>query len=674
MQVPSLLLAAGLALATAACGSDSPSEPNPRTPLECEARDYPCSLSEVSLAVLERGDALGDQAMAMLEAGASTEDAAGFLESQADMAEVEWDDAAIWYRLEDGLGHWILWEVVGAAPAGVRAATGENGRGARFHIAGPEVEQKTALVLSPFSWEYLAEDEGADVAAILSGTRGYANGVTHRFNDERTTSNVSLGSYLEWGSYQVIHVSTHGSRICDGGSCRAVFAAGLLETALPPGPETKAEKLKSLEQQGVTFAKGRHGDEYLVLTADFFRQRYPGGLKDALVFINTCKSFGPEATDLADAIRGNSSVFLGWTEGVLHEDAGAAAAALYQALSQGYPARVALGEIGGLAVGRPVNETTPAPELWVSARESGGDLRIREVVTLLQPVSGEELTPSDRVEIEGTADDGEDDAVPVLVRIDGVKPDLADGMTLHVEVDGAQGDPIPLTSVDPGEEDRWLVSGVVPLHYDVTEDRDVEFRARITLHDGGESRHATSSTIGGAEPIMGRVWDFEAVQSSFWVDGTPHTPYGATTRLTLRFAPGQAATEPQPDYVITGGTVTFDYNHTYFDCVTTAPVQTFDVTPDVARDSRLQFNTGTNPVEYFGLLSTYGPEFTVTTTCGGGDPGTRTHRAVNTWLLLAADAARAVAGDRRSFSGTYRVTGAGGDFVIETTYTATRRE
>ena len=675
MQVRSLLVAAGLALTTANCGSDSPSEPRPRTPLECEVNEYPCSLSDVSLAVLERGDALGDEALAMLESGASTADAAAFLGSQADMAEVEWDDTAIWFRLTDGAGIWLLREGAFSPEtgAGVRPAdVPARPRPPLPHVVGGDSDIKKALVLSPFHWQVPELDDTPRVAEILAATRGYEGWVTYQSNDEETATEVTLDSFRHWDDYEVIHISTHGGRVCTDAGCRATIVAGTLASALPGGPGTKAEKLQALDEEGVSYAKSeRTGREYLVLNADFFRRQYPTGIEDALIYLNACQSSGPEATDVVDAIQGSTSVVFGWTESVYVVDATATAESLYTAMGQGgYPAKVALTDLGDRRFGRAV-EDEPAPELWLSERPLGGDLRMREVVQLLHPSSGTRLTPSDFVHIEGTPGDGEPDAVPFVVQVDGVKPILAQGMMVHVEIDGEETEPVALTSVEQNEHDEWVISGTLVLPYDLTVDREVVFRTWTNLHSGGESRHGTQATLAGEEPIMGLVWEMEAVHTEGWFDGTPHTPYGSTTRLTLRFSPGQSATEPHPEYVITGGTVTFDYNHTYFDCTTTAPVLTFDITADVSRDSRLLFDTTTDPVEYSGVLFTYGPEFTVTTTCGGGDPDTRTHRATTTWLLVEAEERRTVSADRRRIEGTYRVEASVGAYV-ETHYVITR--
>jgi hypothetical protein len=293
-----------------------------------------------------------------------------------------------------------------------------------------------------------------------------------------------------------------------------------------------------------------------VLTADFFRHQYPSGLDNSLVFINACQSFGPQATDVVDAIQGTTSVVFGWTEAIYQGDAAAAAEALYQALSEGgYPAMVAHDRIGGLKTGRPVPGSS-APQLRLSERPVGGDLRIRDVVYLLHPGSAQILTASDLVPIDSTQGDGTPDAVPYLVRVDGVKPDLAGGMMVHVSIDGLEADPVPLAEGQVDDDDRWTVGGTMPLGYDLEGETPVTFRAWVNLHSGGESRHETGAILSGEEPIMGTVWDFQAVHTSGYESGIPHTPYTATAQLTLRFAPGQSPADLNPRYVVTGGTVT----------------------------------------------------------------------------------------------------------------------
>ena len=171
---------------------------------------------------------------------------------------------------------------------------------------------------------------------------------------------------------------------------------------------------------------------------------------------------------------------------------------------------------------------------------------------------------------------------------------------------------------------------------------------------------------------MGRVLELEAASTTGW-PGIPYTSWTASTRLTLQFAPGQPGTEPHPRYIVTGGTVTYDYNHSYYDCTYSAPVLTFEVTPSISQDSELRFDTTTEPVRYSGVIYTQGPEFEVTESCGGGEPSTRTQRAASTWVLVQQAEPEPVSGDRRSITGMYR-NEAGNGFFYQSSYTITRQE
>ena len=145
---------------------------------------------------------------------------------------------------------------------------------------------------------------GTQLAAALSATRGYdhPDGVDLRANAEQTSLDVSLSSFMIWQNYQVIHVSTHGRRLCDDdGECHAMLTAGTYSTTLPAGPESDAEKLKTLMEEGLDTAKGEGSEHgYIALTADFFRAIYGAGVDDAVIFFNACQIAGPTATDLID--------------------------------------------------------------------------------------------------------------------------------------------------------------------------------------------------------------------------------------------------------------------------------------------------------------------------------------------------------------------------------------
>jgi len=691
-----------LIFAVAACGSDSSGVgPNPdnnpdpdpdpvdtEPDLECGLPDYPCTWEDVGSSVVERTLTLAEEGVARLDDGSTSDDLRSWLESQSDVVEVQGDELATRFRVDGGRGMWIYrpgateyGPAPGAAPVSVdpaatSAAPAAASPGPPSPVIVGDGPAKKALVLSPALWNFTEQwDDGAEVQAALKATRGYeAEGaVVYRKNEEETSREVSPASFKDWNDFDVVHYTGHGRRVCDLSGCRAALEIGVLSAVITTG-DSDAAKILQLDDMGLEMAIGEEtGNKYVLVAADFFRKAYKNGLDHTLVFLNACQTVGDQALDLAEALGGGTSVVLGWSETVFASDAIAATAAFYKSLSEeGYPAQVAWEKLGDLRTGK-ASEDGKAPQLTFRGSPDGNDLHIREIVTLLNPQSGEKLEQSPTVQIIGNAGDGTPDAAPYRVRVEGVLEEHAGEMSVVVTVDGVSTDPIPLTDGVKNEDDAWTLEGQVQLPYDVDEDRTVSEKAVATLYTGGESEDETTTTLTGAAPLMGYEWEMVATSSSYWTGGIPHTPYGATTTLTLEFAPGQDPSEPNPVYEVTGGTVTWDWSHSYYDCVFSGPETTFDVTEDVSGNSSIRFDTSTTPARYQGYIYTFGPDVTISVNCGE-DPGTQDQKALNYWMNLQGDEWENVSADGQSITGTYLVRNefTGYAWVVESNYTLTR--
>jgi hypothetical protein len=365
-------------------------------------------------------------------------------------------------------------------------------------IVGPGSTQKKALVLSPFLWDFHVWDDGSAVRDILASTRGYEGEVTFLSNAATSSTDVALAAFTGWDAYDVVHVASHGARICDDDSpCRGVLAVILASAFLPPdvSDDEISEKLGELNQPGVEIVKSTKG-RLVGVNADFFRAASFG---DTVIFVNSCHLFGGQANDLIDALTGTSNVVFGWTEVVHSDDAYHAAVRLYEELSEGgYPAAIAYEKVGDLRTGSPT-EHGPSPTLRMAERPEGGDLQIRDVVTLLHPATGQKLTDDDRVEIEGVSGDGEPDAAPFLVQVDGAIAEHASDMLLVVSVDGVSSDPVQVSSGTVNENDQWIIEGTIPLGYDLEDDEPVTFLATVELVSEGESEHESGAILTGAD-------------------------------------------------------------------------------------------------------------------------------------------------------------------------------
>lgn len=667
--VAALVVAMVLAAGCGGASTDAASGPEAgSTQLECEIEGYPCSLAEVPVEVLDRMDTLSDEVVARFAAGATRSDVDSWLGGLDDMAEVESDEDAVWFRLEGGRGTWVLRASAlgtrGAPSRSTPIASSPPRQQPHFRVVGEPIEKKQALVLSPMLWDFGPTDEGPEVTAILAATRGYETGVTFAANETANSSKVSIGSFEGWDKkgFDVVHVVSHGTRICKKSPCRAAIAASTLIGAVPDAPGVEVRSLlRRLRQRGVDLAKAEgqnRGFDLLVplvfLTADFFRDQYPHGLQEAVVFFNACETFGNQATDLGDVIRGDKSVFFGWSEKVDSDSARDAALLLYEQLAEGgYPAHQAWERVGVLRI-----DPVVGGQLMIGERTDGDDLRIRDVVELLDPGSGELLSRASSVPIIGSRGDGEPDSVPYAVRVDGMLPEFAADVILHVSVDGEEIAPQPITNGQVNEKDQWTVTGTAPLGFDLEEDTTMNFRAWVELYSGGESDDETPAAVVGG-PIMGLEWVMEA-RSIINLTGGPRLEGRA--ELILEFEQGQAFDEPHPRYVVTGGTVTYDArNAEMLGCTYSANARTFNVTAGMSPPARtdgfassvLVFDTTVDPIEYHGVIYTQGAEDVVVQSCPESGTNNVSYGNSVSWMIVDPSDHR-VARNRRLIEGFVR--------------------
>src|SRR5688572_14217855 len=239
-----------------------PDIPSPVT-LECGDVGFPCSLVEVSLSVLQRGDELAEAVIAMLEGGISVTAALDYLRGQPDLADCAGDSTAIRFRLQGGRDVFILQPMPAGStePAAMKASS----RSQKV-VVGQGAENKRALVLSPFKYFFKEFDDGAPVAQRLEATRGYAGNVTYRENATKTAATVGIQQFAGWNNYDVIHVSGHGRQVCDANRCVATILTGDVYS--------DAADLLQLTELGLNTAHvvGTEG-KFLALGADYFRKQ-----------------------------------------------------------------------------------------------------------------------------------------------------------------------------------------------------------------------------------------------------------------------------------------------------------------------------------------------------------------------------------------------------------------
>jgi len=561
----------------------------------------------------------------MLGGGSSIADTAAFIQTQPNVVELEWEDLTIRFRLKGGRSEWIegvdALSTPSAAVVGggtVQAGGGSDIDLAVYHdVVGGETPAKKAIVLSPMLWDFRATDDGPEVAKMLGTTRGYENGVTFRANAQPLDRTVDIASFTGWGSAQVVHVVSHGTRICKD-ACHAVivarFVRGIVDNKLIGADLLQADVP---DHRGIDVLRpDKLKTVMLGLNADFFRAEYKGGLSRALVFFNACQTNGGGATDLGDAIRGTTSEFVGWSQKVQSDFAKVTSLSLYQHLTE---SGSTLGRAFD-ALGSQRNDPTfPNAVLTLGKREAGGDLRIRDVVTLDDPGSGDPLVANDDINFLGSFKDGKADVAQYQVTVEGIDVAEAASTMLHVEVGGHAIAPVAVSTGTSTEQDRWVVKGEVPLETDLQEPMPVSMQVVVDLPEGGTSRQQLPVTLAGTERPTGQVWQGTITDVNTGGSGM-HLEIPSTISADVTFEYVEESTPAYPGtltYAVKSGTFRWHLGGAdTHGCVWSAPDATVPLTTEtVDPGGGLHFVTALTPPTYWGYFNVTGPTVPLKSMC-----------------------------------------------------------
>jgi len=500
---------------------------------ECGAADHPCSWEDAPDDVFDHSLSLGEAATATYVDGASLIDVAEQIASDGRIASVLVSNDAVSYRVDGGLAMWVLADgAVGErsapAPFPEYERTIEQRATDQFRrdIVGDDPESKRALVISPYQFQFGSTDEGSAVAALYQSARGYDGNVDY-FANTSITEDVGADQFQNWGDYDVVHVATHGSQVCDESGCTTILLAG---------KEYASKEILLGDNGGSTVVFSRFGATQ-GLTDAFMNRVYPGGLPDTVVVLAACET--GRGSDLTDSF-GDGVVF-SWTESVASDVAGASSIALHRALietgsttERAHQVVSAAGlstydktidpeaptepgstlvlgsdgefhEVGGAEVGGseatddgngPVIENLDAPEpaetegetISVTLVRRGGgdsDLRVREVAWIDHPQTGGEMQPGAEVRVDIREDA---DYLPVALRVEGIDPGDEGSTTLRLEVDGVELDSWSAAEgTATGKWGEYLIEDDVRLVNRIADDDEVEMKLIIDLPEDGES-------------------------------------------------------------------------------------------------------------------------------------------------------------------------------------------
>jgi len=387
------------------------------------------SFTEAPPEVLARLDEVLAATTGILNGGGTFDDVVDFLAGEPDVTNVFVDGVTLYMTvaglqsdLHDGYAARLrdlepasltiapgTAAAIGPIPGGTALGnppTGQRMVGADRDGDGRRDVEKKALVISPYQFQFKANDSGQPVVAALNATPDYAGRVTFHEVTALPSTLLPMSVWTSWNDYDVIHVSTHGekNRISLGATsstCTALVAQ--IRSEIPDMTDRTGLSC------GGTNATAPDGTilwskASVRATAAFFFFNYPNGVPKRLVFLDACRT--TFASGLADAIVGEDGIYLGWDEYVDSKHSRATAVRFYQdALGKGFPAwRSFVRQCAGGACVEPTSAGLASGQTKFAELEMAydrGDLRLRENLTVVPPiVTGLCLEPTPEAPLE----------------------------------------------------------------------------------------------------------------------------------------------------------------------------------------------------------------------------------------------------------------------------------
>ena len=514
------------AIASPTAGTDAPapSATTPPTPSpgaaapgdgtpNCQRFDYPCDLAETPADLVERTTELLAEARQRLDHGTMA-DALAFLRQQADVVEAFGSDDAIVFRVDGAPEAWLIDESARSAGesaystirlASARSRQADGPPPVHATVVGEDTsadgkvdnrDEKRALILAPFMWQFEEWDESDLLAQQIGQLPGYEGNVRFVANLRQEDQNVTPADYKSLGDYDAIFLSTHGHRACgttaDGQDiCYVMISTGI---RLSPSDMVVGGLFRGFIPIEIFHADAE--STHLIklgITHDFFRMNFPDGLDDTLLVLSACETGNYEGNVLAAAAAGDNFVMMAWSETVPSPAAFKATGLFAERLALGLSSWEAYGAVVEAGLHTAVDEDG-IPTVFQFISPGGDDVRLIELPTVYR--DGEPMTDGMNISdsIIGLAGDDEPDRLELDLRLSGI--DSPAIYSIRYDIDGkpARGS-YDLADARPADvEFAYFVEHEIDIGFDLLRE-GFTIEAIVDLPEGGESRYFVSSTL-----------------------------------------------------------------------------------------------------------------------------------------------------------------------------------
>ena len=312
---------------------------------------------------------------------------------------------------------------------------------------------KEALLISAYPYDFGGYDDVISAAEYLSDQNNYSGNIVLR------SENLTLASYTDWQKYDLIHVSSHGERLCgypfEIGDKIEIITAGesnFCGTVLHSGVKhgyTDIREMQDFFFKPENYSYIEHiiiGWEDFYLKPSFFAEFYSTADLNNKIWVFSACEMG-QRSDMRATMQSvlKDSHFFYWLNAVDPKNAYFAFQELYKNLAfEGLDAKKAFEEI-------PLNLKKIYPNVTEKRKDTAIDLGTEllhlqtgkprhgiEVIELLHPIHETILQESDLYPLNGDFGDGQTEIMEVKLDLLGYTEEefMQKGMTLSLFVRG----------------------------------------------------------------------------------------------------------------------------------------------------------------------------------------------------------------------------------------------
>lgn len=199
---------------------------------------------------------------------------------------------------------------------------------------GENRQNKKALILAPYLWNFKSDDDAKVPYSKIKNHRNYKGNVNYKSNTTEDSQTITIDDYLSFNDYDMVYISSHGSQICDlkGGSieistnCQSYIYSGIKYKT--KDRQKLIESIRSNNYRGV-----RLGKNELYFIPEFFSNAYPE-INNKLFIFSACElgQRGDVETTFDNILQNGQLLY--WQNSVFAVDASKAFSHIYDRMVQ----------------------------------------------------------------------------------------------------------------------------------------------------------------------------------------------------------------------------------------------------------------------------------------------------------------------------------------------------